>query len=58
MQYKVLNLLVQLFFRYFINYLLDSTVGLCLIYVFLKISQLIVKYNKLDTLILGEYGKF
>lgn len=41
---------------YFINYLLDSTVGLCLIYVFLKISQLIVKYYELDTLILGEYG--
>lgn len=42
---------------YFINYLLDSTIGLCLIYIFLQISQFIVHCYKWDTLILGEYGK-
>ena len=51
--------LLKLFscFRYFINYLLDSTLGLCLIYIFLQISQLIVHCYKWNTLILGEYGE-
>ncbi|XP_070558755.1 store-operated calcium entry regulator STIMATE-like [Ptychodera flava] len=41
---------------YIINFLLDSTVGLLIIYIGLTITQVIVKRKRCDSLRFGEYG--
>lgn len=41
---------------YLISFVLDSTVGLLLIYLGLKLTQAIVRYFKCTTLYFGEYG--
>ncbi|XP_046370457.1 store-operated calcium entry regulator STIMATE-like [Haliotis rufescens] len=41
---------------YFISFLLDSTIGILIIYLGLKLTQIIVRRNKLATLYFGEYG--
>ncbi len=43
--------------RYIMSFLLDSTVGLLIIYIGLKISQLIIERKRWDSLTFGEYGK-
>ena len=42
--------------RYLVNFLLDSTVGLLLIYILLKIVSTVVMYYSIAPLISGEYG--
>ncbi|XP_078595037.1 store-operated calcium entry regulator STIMATE-like [Branchiostoma floridae x Branchiostoma japonicum] len=42
---------------YIINFLLDSTVGLLLIYLGLKFTQCVVRWRRWDTLTFGEYGE-
>ena len=44
--------------RYFVSFLLDSTIGLFIIYFCLKISQMLALRYKWSSLILGEYGKY
>ena len=44
--------------RYVISYLLDSTLGLLLIYVLLKVFDLLVRYNRCYSLRNGEYGRY
>jgi len=41
---------------YIISFLLDSTAGLVVIYIGLKISQCVAVHKKYNTLLLGEYG--
>ena len=52
------DMIFSLLFRYFISFLLDSTVGLVVIYIGLRICQCVVKYRKQDSLMFGEYGKY
>ncbi|XP_077982417.1 store-operated calcium entry regulator STIMATE-like [Glandiceps talaboti] len=42
---------------YIINFLLDSTIGLLVIYIGLKITQIIVRRKQCDSLRFGEYGE-
>ena len=44
-------------FRYLINFLLDSTLGLVVIYLCLQVMQVVVRMYDWDTLRFGEYGK-
>ena len=49
---------MQLFlWRYLINFLLDSTLGLVVIYLCLQFMQVIVRMYDWDNLRFGEYGK-
>lgn len=41
---------------YFVSFVLDSTIGLFVIYIGLKLTQLIVRKLKWDSLKFGEYG--
>ncbi|XP_065829162.1 store-operated calcium entry regulator STIMATE-like [Oscarella lobularis] len=41
---------------YFINFILDSTLGLLIIFVFLKLAECVVKCGKWKALKSGEYG--
>ncbi|XP_052284273.1 store-operated calcium entry regulator STIMATE-like isoform X3 [Dreissena polymorpha] len=41
---------------YIVSFLLDSTIGILIIYLGLKITQLIVHRRKMETLYFGEYG--
>ena len=50
-------LLLSLFFRYLINFLLDSTLGLVVIYLCLQFMQVVVRMYDWDSLRFGEYGK-
>ena len=43
--------------RYLINFLLDSTLGLVVIYLCLQFMQVIVRMYDWDNLRFGEYGK-
>lgn len=43
--------------RYFVSFVLDSTIGLLVIYIGLKLTQLIVHKLKWDSLKFGEYGR-
>lgn len=43
--------------RYLINFLLDSTVGLVVIYLSLQFMQVVVRMYHWDSLRFGEYGK-
>ena len=45
------------FFRYFINFLLDTTLGLLIIWACLKLSSVFVKLKGWRSLQFGEYGK-
>ena len=47
-----------LLFRYIISFLLDSTLGLFIIYIGLFISQIIARKRRMDHLMLGRYGQF
>ncbi|CAH1784250.1 unnamed protein product [Owenia fusiformis] len=42
---------------YFVSFLLDSTIGLVVIYILLKLTQVVVRRKHWDTLKFGEYGK-
>ena len=42
--------------RYVVSFLLDSTVGLLVIYIGLKIAQCIVIKKGNESLLFGEYG--
>ncbi|WAR25446.1 STIMA-like protein [Mya arenaria] len=42
---------------YVVSFLLDSTIGLFVIYLGLKITQIIVHRKKIETLYFGEYGQ-
>ena len=44
--------------RYIVSFLLDSTIGLVVIYIGLQISQCIAKRKGWDSLMLGEYGEW
>ena len=48
--------LACLFSRYVVSFLLDSTIGLFVVYLGLKITQIIVRNKKIETLYFGEYG--
>ena len=50
-------LLSSLFCRYLINFLLDSTLGLVVIYLCLQFMQVVVRMYDWDSLRFGEYGK-
>ena len=53
----ILNVcLAFLFSRYVVSFLLDSTIGLFVVYLGLKITQIIVRNKKIETLYFGEYG--
>ncbi|EDO38436.1 predicted protein, partial [Nematostella vectensis] len=41
---------------YFINFLLDSTAGLVIIYILISLTQVVVKLYSIDNLRFGEYG--
>lgn len=43
---------------YIINFLLDSTIGLFIIYVGIRICQFLAKRNKWDAINFGEYSKY
>ena len=45
------------YFRYFINYLLDTTVGLFVIWILLRILHTIASKKGWIRLRMGEYGK-
>ena len=45
-------------FRYLMSFVLDSTIGLLVIYLGLKIAQMIVHKYKCSSLKFGEYGKY
>jgi len=40
-----------------VSFLLDSTIGLFVIYIGLKITQIIIRQKDCDSLKFGEYGK-
>lgn len=44
-------------FRYLINFLLDATLGMLLIYIGIRAVSSIVEWQQWDTLRFGEYGK-
>ena len=48
---------LSLFCRYLINFLLDSTLGLVVIYLCLQFMQVVVRMYDWDSLRFGEYGK-
>ena len=48
---------LSLFYRYLINFLLDSTLGLVVIYLCLQFMQVVVRMYDWDSLRFGEYGK-
>ncbi|XP_045164353.1 store-operated calcium entry regulator STIMATE-like [Mercenaria mercenaria] len=41
---------------YVVSFILDSTIGLFVIYIGLKLTQVFVRRNKMETLYFGEYG--
>lgn len=41
---------------YVVSFLLDSTIGLFVVYLGLKVTQIIVRNKKIETLYFGEYG--
>ena len=43
--------------RYFISFLLDSTAGLLVIYLGLKLTQILAHRSACKSLYFGEYGK-
>ena len=45
------------FYRYLVNFLLDSTVGLLLIYILLKVISKVVRFYSITPLTSGEYGE-
>lgn len=57
------NLTLSVLFRekecvsYLVNFLLDSTVGLLLIYILLKVISKVVRFYSITPLISGEYGE-
>lgn len=54
---SLILLLLFLFCRYLINFLLDSTLGLVVIYLCLQFMQVVVRMYDWDSLRFGEYGK-
>ena len=52
----VLSLSLSLFSRYLLNFLLDSTLGLFVIYTLFKIIGIVVDKFKITPLRTGEYG--
>ncbi|XP_071960356.1 store-operated calcium entry regulator STIMATE-like [Antedon mediterranea] len=54
--YKFFNMGVDPCTLYLVNFLLDSSLGLILIYILVKISQCIVKWRGYISLLSGEYG--
>ncbi len=54
--YKLDVLLLLSLSRYLVNFLLDSTIGLLLIYVLLKLVSKAVTHYRITALISGEYG--
>lgn len=55
--YSLLSLYVFLF-RYFINFLLDATLGMLLIYAGIRAVSSIVEWQQWESLRFGEYGKY
>lgn len=49
---------MTLFFRYLINFLLDSTLGLFIVFIGIKISQFLARRYGWHLINFGEYGKF
>ena len=54
---KVVNMSYVLVYRYLVNFLLDSTVGLLLIFILLKLVSKAVRYYDITPLISGVYGE-
>jgi len=50
-----LNYLV---FRYIINFLLDSSIGLGIIYVGIRVSQYLSRVKQWEAINFGEYGQY
>lgn len=48
---------LNFFSRYIINFLLDSSVGLLIIYIGIRLSQYLAKTKKWEAINFGEYGK-
>ena len=48
---------VFIIFRYFINFLLDTTIGLVLIWLCIRIFSILAKLKGWRSLSFGEYGK-
>lgn len=44
-------------FRYLINFLLDATLGMLLIYIGIRAVSSIVEWQQWESLRFGEYGK-
>ena len=44
-------------YRYVVSFILDSTIGLFVVYLGLKVTQLIVRNKKIESLYFGEYGR-
>ena len=40
------------------SFILDSTIGLFVVYIGLKVTQVVVRQKKIETLYFGEYGKY
>lgn len=45
-------------FRYLINFLLDATLGMLLIYIGIRAVSSIVEWQQWESLRFGEYGKY
>ena len=39
------------------SFILDSTIGLLVVYIGLKLTQVVVRQKQIETLYFGEYGK-
>ena len=48
---------VLFYFRYFINFLLDTTIGLVIIWLCIKITSILAQMKNWRSLRFGEYGK-
>lgn len=55
LQYSILHSIIC--FRYIINFLLDSTIGLFIVYIGIRICQYLAKIKRWDSINFGEYGK-
>lgn len=55
---RIVGIVTLVFFllRYLVNFLLDSTIGLLLIYILLKAVSKVVACNSITPLFSGEYG--
>lgn len=44
--------------RYIINFLLDSSIGLLIIYIGIRISQYLARAKRWESINFGEYGMY